>query len=125
MTRHIPLLAAALCAACAVPPPEGDPGRVQIRDRLGKHFDITHAVRQYGMRRAGFEHGIDVNAFPKLENPKMLEAGDSGYPGRREGGLDVIGARVGDDARSYAVDHVVRHEIVNDVIGGSHAAVAY
>jgi len=125
MRFNIPLWVAALCAACAVPPPEGAAGRIHIRDRLGKYFDITHAVQQYGMQRAGFQHGIGINAFPKLENPAMLEAGDNGYPGRRQRGLDVIAARVGDDARSYAVDQVVRHEIVNDVIGGSHAAVAY
>jgi hypothetical protein len=126
MTRYMPLLLSGLVVACGgLTPPHGDASRIYIRDRLGDHFDITHAVQHYGMDRVGFQHGIGKNAFAKLENPSMLEAGDSGYPGRRQTGLDVIGARIDGDARSYAVNHVVRHEIVNDVIGGSHAAVAY
>lgn len=109
----------------AVPPPDGDPRPIFIRDRRGEHFDITHAVRHYGMARGGFRHGIGKTAFPKLENPGMLLPGQAGFPTGRQRRADVIGIRVADDARSYRIDQVVRHEIVNDVIGGSHAAVAY
>ena len=29
-----------------------------ITDRYGDRFDVTHAIRHYGMRASGFEFGI-------------------------------------------------------------------
>ena len=40
-----------------------DPGSIYLTDRNGERFDITYAVKKYGMSRRDFEHGIGKNAI--------------------------------------------------------------
>ena len=127
--------------ACSLPPPgatgaeignNGSRFRAQrpvfITDRYGERFEITHAVRQYGMYESGFEFGIGKHTIKPLDHPDMVSPGEEGYPPESSfwsRGPDVIGLALGDDVRSYPVHELTRHEIVNETIGHTEAAVAY
>lgn len=99
-----------------------------ITDRYGDRFDVTHAIRHYGMRASGFEFGIGKNTIKPLNHPDMVSPGGAGYPA--EGsmwnrGPDVIGLALENEVRSYPVHELTRHEVVNETIGHTEAAVAY
>lgn len=112
------------------PPPPGHMAgrtsgeRIYLIDRRGDRFDITHAVERYGMRREGFEYGIGRHAIPPLDHPQMIAPDEVDYPAA-EGWQEVIGTQLEGDARSYPIESLVRHEIVNETIGHTQAAVAY
>jgi hypothetical protein len=125
----------ALCLflACGpVPPassgrsPSGG-GPIFITDRYGERFDITHAVNKYGMVPSGFEFGIGKNTIRPLDHPEMIRPHEPGYPrgDARIAREQVIGASLEGDTRSYPIRQIVRHEIVNETIGYTEAAVAY
>ena len=127
--------------SCTLPPPVATGGDVVgggnalgsqrpifITDRYGDRFDVTHAIHQYGMRVSGFEFGIGKNTIKPLNHPDMVSPGEAGYPA--EGsmwnrGPDVIGLALEDEVRSYPVHELTRHEVVNETIGHTEAAVAY
>ena len=92
--------------------------------RYGDRFDITHAVHRYRFRREWFKHGIGKHTFRTIDRPDMIGPGERGYPPDRTR-LQVIGAQIGGETRSYAIDYIVRHEIVNETVGNVQAAVAY
>ena len=131
------VLVGILTFACTVPTTQYGPDphgalapaeRIHITDRHGERFDITHAVERYGMDRWGFEFGIGKNTIRPLNQPRMLSEVDPGYPSSGSvwnRGPDVIGAVIEGEARSYPVDRLVRHEVVNESIGETEAAVAY
>ena len=142
MTTCAAVVGAACLAvsSCAPPPPSTGAGfetpagghsrrkPIYITDREGVRFDITHAVHRYGMRVAGFQFGIGKNTIRPIDHPDMLSPGEPGYPSEGSwwsSGPDVIGISVDDDIRSYPVRELTRHEIVNETIGHTQAAVAY
>ena len=100
---------------------------VYLVDRFGDRFDITHAVAHYGMRKEWFNFGIGKNTIRPINRPSMLKPGDSGYPStsRWGSGPRVIGASFNGDTRSYPVEVLTAHEIANETIGNTQAAVAY
>ena len=102
-------------------------GPVFITDRYGERFDITHAVEKYGMAPSGFEFGIGKNTIPPINHPEMIRSHEQDYPNlrSRQAKEQIIGASFEGDARSYAIRQIVRHEIVNETIGYTEAAVAY
>ena len=100
------------------------PGRIYITDRRGEQFDITHAVNHYGMSRHGFEYGIGKNAIRPLNHPGMIGPGQMYYPSPRDI-HQFIGTEIDGDVRSYPITPLVRHEVVNETIGATQAAVAY
>ena len=129
-------LAGMVIFSCTVPTTQYSPDlhgeepqqRVHIADRYGERFNITHAAERYHMHRWGFEFGIGKNTIRPLNQPGMLMEEDRGYPAYGSvwnRGPDVIGAVIGGEARSYPVDRLVRHEIVNESVGATEAAVAY
>lgn len=122
-------------AACAsAPSPEGARKRetatdrrsapVVITDRRGERWDISHAVENYGLSRYGFEFGIGRNAIPPLNEPDMSEKGDAGHPSP-SAAHEVIGFSTEGETRSYPIRPLNRHEVVNESIGNTQAAVAY
>lgn len=113
-------------AGCAPLPPTGGEGSgpILITDRYGERFDVTHAVQKYGMSRYGFEFGIGKNTIPPLDHPDMLKPGDRGYPSPRSNER-VIGTKLGGETRSYPIQPLSGHEIVNESFGETQAAVAY
>ena len=133
-----PVALLALLAACAQMPPPApgtdltaatdSPARrnkpVFLIDRQGGRFDISHAVEKYEMKRRGFEFGIGKNAIRPIDHPDMIEAGQRDYPAdwaRHR----IIGLEIEGEARSYPIRQLTRHEIVNETIGHTQAAVAY
>lgn len=125
-------LAGMVIFACTMPTTQYGPDlrqeeprrRIHITDRYGDRFDITHTVERYRMHRPGFGR----NTIRPLNQPGMLTEEDRGYPAYGSmwnRGPDVIGAVIEGEARSYPVDRLVRHEIVNESVGATQAAVAY
>ena len=131
------LLAAAVTATLAILPacetviPEFDKAEVKIVgdtifivDNLGKEWDITHAVEVFRMSTQLFENGIGQDAIRPLHNPKMFSDGDFGYPADDKKFM-VIGVKFGSDIRSYKVEDLNSHEIVNEKFGDTHVAVGW
>ena len=122
-----------LLFACAPVPPGNTEhsrlgsGLVFITDRYGERFDITHAVEKYGMAPSGFEFGIGKHTISPINHPEMIRSHEPDYPNvhSRQSKEQIIGASFEGDARSYAIRQIVRHEIVNETIGYTQAAVAY
>ena len=117
---------------CSCAPPMQDSGNaaspsgrpIYITDRTGERFDIAHAATYYGMHPEGFQYGLGKNAIRPLDHPDMSALGDPDYPDPRAA-QQVIGVAVEDDVRSYPIRWLTPHEIVNETIGGTQAAVAY
>jgi hypothetical protein len=89
-----------------------------------KKWDITHAVKVYGFDPAMFDGGGRFSAITPINDPKMLEPGDPGYPGDSKDML-IIGFNYSDDARAYPLKVLASHEIVNDRFDSTAVAVAY
>ena len=100
------------------------PGSIYLTDRKGERFDITYAVKKYGMSRRDFEHGIGKNAIRPLDHPAMIAPGERNYPKARDDAW-IIGAEIDGAVRSYPIRPLAHHEIVNETIGQTQAAVAY
>ncbi len=64
---------------------------------------------------------IRKDGIPAIFAPKFVAAGDADLPDN-EG---VIGLKIGEDARAYALSLLDGHEIVNDVVGGKPVAVTW
>jgi hypothetical protein len=97
---------------------------IVIVDRTGKRWDITHAVRKYGMHAGGWNYGLGPNAIRPIVNPHFHEPGDPGYPDAGNQ-IEVLGITIDGDSRAYPVWVLSSHEVVNDVVGGRHVAATY
>ncbi len=51
-----------------------------ITDRTGRDWDVKHARDVYGMNPDYFNYGLGIGAIPSVDDPTVLEEGDSGYP---------------------------------------------
>ncbi len=100
-----------------------DDGRVTITDRTGKVWDVTHASRVYGLVPEKFQFGIGPNAILPVFDPVLVSPGDAGFPA----GDDhlVLGVEINGEARAYSIRSLSSHEVVNEVFGDAHVAVAY
>jgi hypothetical protein len=112
------------CSVQDVSVVEGERDRIVITDVKGERWDITTAAYDYKMDPEKFEHGLGKDAIVPLDSPPMLSPGDRGYPSDDASFL-VVGTVVGDDIRAYGKLDIVRHEVVDAVIGGAHLAVTY
>jgi hypothetical protein len=104
------------------PGQNGEP--VILVDRTGKRWDVTTAITRYGFEVGGFEFGLGPYAITPLIEPPLLSRGDRNYPPESETFL-VLGASINGDARAYGKLDIVRHEVVDEFIGGVPVAVAY
>ena len=98
-----------------------------IIDRTGREWDVTHARDVYGMNPAFFNYGIGIGAIPSVDDPIVLEEGDSGYPSF-DSRINVFGVNHNGEQRAYSVSALTRHEVFNDVYPGEsnqYLAVAY
>ena len=98
--------------------------RIFIVDQTGKEWDITHAVRVYGMRPEYWQFGLGPYAIRPIIDPKFLSLGDRGYPRSDESHL-VIGTTIGGESRAYSTNDLNAHEVVDDVFDGVHVAVGW
>ena len=127
-------LAAIMFTACTsdapgpVSSPEIERGNPAIiKDRTGREWEVTHARDVYDMNPDFFNYGLGIGAIPSVDDPTVLEEGDSGYPdpGSR---TKVFGVNHNGEQRAYSVSDLFRHEVFNDVFPGEsnqYLAVAY
>jgi len=99
-------------------------GKILIKDRTGKLWDITHAVNEYNFDPNIFAHGLGPFAITPIQNPQMLSPGDPDYPDKGNGTV-VLGTIFNDEARAYPLGVLINHEIANEKFGRTHVSVAY
>ena len=100
----------------------GDPNT--IRDRTGKVWDVSHAVAEYGFVADQFQFGLGPGAIPPVFDPVLVSPGEDGYPAPDDG-TPVIGVELNGELRAYSVPALSRREVINEVFGDAHVAVAY
>ncbi len=61
------------------------------------------------------------DCIPSIDNPRFEPLDEVTLPDREP----VIGLRIGDDVRAYPLRILIRHEIVNDVVGGMPVVVTF
>ena len=129
--RFTILLICCLLTACAdragapevfVPPPTDD--RILIFDQDERAWDISHAVREYGMSLEEFQLGVGVNAHTPIRIARFSDPGDSDHPDFNSP-FQVIGYEEAGDARAYSSAVLFYHEVANDVVRDKHFAVVY
>ncbi len=127
----LPFLALITISNCSKTPSESAPAvvkenneRIIIVDRTGKEWDVTHAVKRYGMKAENFQFGLGPFSITPLDHPPLISPGDPGYPGSRENFL-VIGVRLNNDIRAYPIGTMLCFEVANETIGQQEVAVAY
>jgi hypothetical protein len=98
--------------------------QIFIKDNTGKSWNVTHAVNEYGFIPQQFQFGLGPFAIRPILNPKMLNPGESGYPGNSESFL-VIGATIDGDTRAYPLNVLSGHEVADEEFETAHVAVAY
>jgi len=98
--------------------------KIFLVGRTGKRWDITHAVKYYGMDPENFRYGLGPNAIRPINLPEMIWPGEPGYP--TDGSTQrIIGTNIDDDARAYPTSVLSGHEVVNELIGGQYVSVIY
>lgn len=98
--------------------------KITITDRTGKVWDVTDAVNKYGFSASQFQFGLGPNAIKPILNPQFIGPSDPGYPSAVETFL-VVGTNINGDSRAYRIDHLNRHEVVDDKFGDVHVAVGW
>ena len=116
----IVILAATILTGCKdiVPSPQKasikkGKGKILIRDRTGKEWDVTHAVRNYGFKAVEFQFGLGPETIPPLMNPEFLSPGDPDYPDG-DNSMVIIGFELNGEARAYPLWTLKFFEVVND-----------
>jgi hypothetical protein len=110
--------------ASSVDQGQGEEREIFIQDVTGKSWDVTHAVRKYGMDSLRFEYGLGPFAIQPIINARMLSPGDLSYPRDTQDFL-VIGTNLNGFTRAYPIELLARHEVANEQFGDAHVAVAY
>lgn len=96
-------------------------GRRWLRggERESDHFDVT----RFRLDPKSLHYGIGRERFPALIEPKFVSSAEA------DGWLApealVLAVRLGDEVKVYPIDLLVRHEVVNDVVGGVPIFTAY
>ena len=110
------------------PEPESDSkNTASIRDRTGRVWDVTHARDVYDMNPDYFNYGLGIGVIPSVDDPILLEEGDSGYP-KQDSRMQVFGITHNGEQRAYSVSALSRHEVFNDIYPGDsnqYLAVTY
>ena len=109
------------------PPSNVERNKVTITDRTGREWDVTHARDVYGMNTDYFNYGLGIGAISSVDDPTVLEQGDSGYP-NSDSRITVFGVNHNGEQRAYSVTALGRHEVFNDIFLGEsnqYVAVAY
>jgi len=92
--------------------------RTFIVDRAGERWNITTAVKEYGMDPKLFHFGLGREAFTPIQNPKVLSAPPSGDP-------MIFGVVHKGEARAYDRASLTRHETAIDKLAGDRVLVAH
>ena len=104
------------------------PGRVVERDGKrslyggkdpGQDFDVT----EFRLDPRRLKYGLGREAFPALIKPQFVTARQANRWLSDQ--APVLGVSIGAEAKAYPLALLVRHEVVNDVVGGSPIFAAY
>jgi ABC-type Fe3+-hydroxamate transport system substrate-binding protein len=109
------------------PAPEPESEKAVIRDRTGRLWDVTHARDVYDMNPDYFNYGLGFGVISSVDDPIVLEEGDSDYPDP-DSRIQVFGVNHNGEQRAYSVSALSRHEVFNDTYPGEsnqYVAVAY
>ena len=101
-----------------------DSGKIFIIDYVGKEWDVTHAVHEYGFDPEVFRHGLGPLAIRPILEPKFVAPGDPDYPSVEDSDR-VIGTVINDIVRAYPLAILAKHEIVDEKFGPTYVAVGY
>jgi hypothetical protein len=74
-----------------------------------------------------FNYGLGIGAIPSVDDPTVLEEGDSDYPSS-DSHIQVFGVNHNSEQRAYTVSALSRHEVFNDIYPGEsnqYVSVAY
>ena len=126
-TSEAPGLTPATTPASTPNPETGHENPAIITDRTDSKWDVTHARDVYDMNPDYFNYGLGIGAIPSVDDPTVLEDGDSGYPSP-DSRIQVFGVNHNGEQRAYSVSALSRHEVFNDVYPGvsnQYLAVAY
>lgn len=93
-----------------------DDGEIPLRER-SLHLGHERETISSGERPGGVSH----DGIPSIDEPQFARAGDVELPACER----VFGVSIDGDVRAYPQRILVRHEIVNDVVGGEPVAVTY
>ncbi len=102
---------------------DGD-NQIVIVDRTGKEWDITHAVKKYGMKADKFQFGLGPDAIQPILDPSFFSPGENGYPDNNATFL-VIGTSINGDTRAYPIFVLKSREIIDEQFDSTYVAVAY
>jgi hypothetical protein len=100
------------------------PAPITITDNHGEVWEITHAVKRYGMSVPGWEEGMGRHTLRPIIDPALSSEGDPDYLPPDNLAV-VLGLVVGGEARAYKLGDLPDVEVVDDTIQGTHLAVTY
>jgi hypothetical protein len=83
------------------------------------HFDVSETI----LPLDGLRYGLGREAFPALIEPRFVSVSEAARwidPSAR-----VLLVQIGDEVKIYPVQQLIRHEVVNDIIGGRAIFAAY
>lgn len=100
------------------------PEPITITDNHGEVWEITHAVKRYGMSVPGWEEGMGRHTLRPIIDPALSREGDPDYLPPDNLAV-VLGVVVGGEARAYKLGDLPDVEVVDDTIQGTHLAVTY
>jgi len=69
-----------------------------------------------------FSGGPPKDGIPAIMEPKFVNLDQAAY---LEGADEVIGVKIGNEAKAYPIKILNWHEVVNDTIGGEPVAVTF
>ncbi len=126
------LIAVSVWTACTTVVPEFESDTqvtvandtIFLIDQTGKAWDITLAVKKFGMRPEEFQFGVGPCAIRPIIDPQMLLPGDRNYPSTDREDL-VLATTIGGDSRAYKIGDLNSHEVVDDTFGDVHVAVGW
>ncbi len=88
-------------------------------DQPGQDFDIT----VFRLDPDQLHYGLGREAFPALIAPAFVTADKANQWLLSE--ARVLAVKVGEEVKVYPIDLLIRHEVVNDVVGGRPIFAAY
>ncbi|MHA6247343.1 DUF3179 domain-containing (seleno)protein [Pontibacter sp. CAU 1760] len=83
------------------------------------HFDVSNLE----LKKEQFHYGLGREAFPALLQPAFISVAEADrlWPNNAR----FLVAHAGDEVKAYAVQDLIRHEVVNDELNGHPIMAAY
>ena len=98
--------------------------KIIVKDVHGNEYDFAYAVYFYDFDLDLLSTGAGPDARPPIIDPEMIDPVQPGYPPDLATNR-IVGTRVGNEARAYAITDIMRNEVVDDHFGTTPVTVAY